>query len=53
MFLFILGIVLCVIFTTVNVFTAGKDEKAAIWAVSMYLLMFSMIFVVYAAAKAF
>lgn len=53
MFLFILGIVLCVIFTTVNVFTAGKDEKAAIWAVSMYLIIFSMILVLYAAAKAF
>ena len=53
MFLFVLSVILCLVFTTVNVLTAGKDEKAAIWAVSMYLLMFSMIFVVYAAVRVF
>lgn len=53
MFLFVLSVVLCLVLTTVNVLTAGKDDKAAIWAGSMYLLMFSMIFVVYAAVRVF
>lgn len=53
MFLFVLSVILCLVFTTVNVLTAGKDDKAAIWAGSMYLLLFSIIFVVYAAAKVF
>lgn len=53
MFLFVLSVVLCLVFTIINVFTAGKEDKAFIWVVSMYLLMFSLLFAVYAAVRVF